>query len=128
MQSTERNATHSTAAAHRTAVHERCMSLRTYGRRECVRLQDSYWLRRMAELGGSEAAGAGAVSTPEGTWPSLNDIGAELLFEKVLTSCDAASRGRIVLPKVRSCPCGMCYHRTLPKPVTPSTIARWFAC
>jgi hypothetical protein len=73
-------------------------------------------------------AGAGAMSTPEGTWPSLNDIGAELLFEKVLTSCDAASRGRIVLPKVRSCSCGMCYHRTPPVPVTSSTVARWFAC
>lgn len=63
---------------------------------------DSHWLRRMAEVGGSEAAGAGVMSTPEATWPSLNDVGAELLFEKVLTSCDAASRGRIVLPKVRS--------------------------
>ena len=94
------------------------MSPSTYGRRNCVRLQESYWLRRMAELGGNEADGAGAASTLEGTWPSLNDVGAELLFEKVLTSCDAASRGRIVLPKVRSCLHGRRCHRTPPKQVT----------
>jgi hypothetical protein len=55
----------------------------------------------MAELGWSE--GGGAVTSPGGVRPLLEDVGAELLFEKVLTPCDAASRGRIVLPKVRSC-------------------------
>lgn len=53
----------------------------------------------MAELGWSE--GGDAVTVSGGPRPSLEDVGAELLFEKVLTSCDAASRGRIVLPKVR---------------------------
>lgn len=54
----------------------------------------------MAELGWSE--GGGAVTVPGGPRPSLEDVGAELLFEKVLTSCDAASHGRIVLPKVQA--------------------------
>jgi hypothetical protein len=56
---------------------------------------------KMAELGWSE--GGGAMTTPGGVRPLLEDVGAELLFEKVLTPCDAASRGRIVLPKVHSC-------------------------
>lgn len=52
----------------------------------------------MAEAGGW-SAGGGAVTASGGPRPSLEDVGAELLFEKVLTTCDAASRGRIVLPK-----------------------------
>lgn len=59
------------------------------------------WLDgRMAEAGGW-SAGGGAVTASGGPRPSLEDVGAEMLFEKVLTTCDAASRGRIVLPKVR---------------------------
>ncbi len=52
----------------------------------------------MAELGWS--SGGGAVTVAGGLRPSVTDVGAELLFEKVLTPCDATSRGRIVLPKV----------------------------
>ncbi len=51
-----------------------------------------------AELGWS--GGGGAVTVVGGPRPSIGDVGAEPLFEKVLTTCDATSRGRIVLPKV----------------------------
>lgn len=33
-------------------------------------------------------------------WPSLHDIGAEELFEKVLTTSDANAQGRVIIPKV----------------------------
>ncbi len=52
----------------------------------------------MAELGWS--AGGGAVTVAGGPRPSLDDVGASPLFEKVVTTCDAASKGRIILPKV----------------------------
>lgn len=46
-----------------------------------------------------------------GLWfcsPTFEDIGAVELFEKVLTSSDANSQGRVVIPKVQKGPATSC--------------------